>query len=385
MKSFDIHNQTRFIFGEGSISQLGELAASYRPRCVLVVSDRGIMEAGHDAAALQSLHDAGIKVASFHDFAENPTSEMVDAGVRKAAEVKPDLLVGLGGGSSMDCCKGINFVYSCGGRIHDYHGVGKATSDMLPMIAIPTTGGTGSEAQSFALISDAETHVKMACGDKRAACRIAILDPKLTLTQPEAVTALTGIDAISHAIETYVSKRRNLISTTYSRRAFGLLARGFSRVLTQPTDLEARCLMQMGACLAGMAIETSMLGAAHATANPLTARHDITHGQAVGMMLPAVIRMNGKVHADWYAELMREVDPAVCEQEAPDRLAEMVVGWLREADLKISLDELSIPTEGIETYVQDALKQWTGTFNPVPLDAQRARDLYLSTVSESVR
>ena len=207
----------------------------------------------------------------------------------------------------------------------------------------------------------------------------------MTLTQPEAVTALTGIDAISHAIETYVSKRRNLISTTYSRRAFGLLARGFSRVLTQPTDLEARCLMQMGACLAGMAIETSMLGAAHATANPLTARHDITHGQAVGMMLPAVIRMNGKVHADWYAELMREVDPAVCEQEAPDRLAEMVVGWLREADLKISLDELSIPTEGIDTYVQDALKQWTGTFNPVPLDAQRARDLYLSTVSESVR
>jgi alcohol dehydrogenase len=385
MQSFDIHNQTRFIFGEGSISQLGELAASYRPHCVLVVSDRGIMEAGHDAAALQSLHDAGIKVASFHDFAENPTSEMVEAGVRKAAEVKPDLLVGLGGGSSMDCCKGINFVYSCGGRIHDYHGVGKATSDMLPMIAIPTTGGTGSEAQSFALISDAETHVKMACGDKRAACRIAILDPELTLTQPEAVTALTGIDAISHAIETYVSTRRNLISTTYSRRAFGLLARGFSRVLTQPTDLEARCLMQMGACLAGMAIETSMLGAAHATANPLTARHDITHGQAVGMMLPAVIRMNGTVHADWYAELMREVDPTVSEQEAPDRLAEMVVGWLREADLKISLDELSIPPEGIDTYVQDALKQWTGTFNPVPLDAQRARDLYLSTVSESVR
>jgi alcohol dehydrogenase len=385
MQSFDIHNQTRFIFGEGSISQLGELAASYRPRCVLVVSDRGIMEAGHDAAALQSLHDAGIKVASFHDFAENPTSEMVEAGVRKAAEVKPDLLVGLGGGSSMDCCKGINFVYSCGGRIHDYHGVGKATSDMLPMIAIPTTGGTGSEAQSFALISDAETHVKMACGDKRAACRIAILDPELTLTQPEAVTALTGIDAISHAIETYVSTRRNLISTTYSRRAFGLLARGFSRVLTQPTDLEARCLMQMGACLAGMAIETSMLGAAHATANPLTARHDITHGQAVGMMLPAVIRMNGTVHYDWYAELMREVDPTVSEQEAPDRLAEMVVGWLREADLKISLDELSIPPEGIDTYVQDALKQWTGTFNPVPLDAQRARDLYLSTVSESVR
>jgi len=291
------------------------------------------------------------------------------------------LLVGLGGGSSMDCCKGINFVYSCGGRIHDYHGVGKATSDMLPMIAIPTTGGTGSEAQSFALISDTKTHTKMACGDKRAACRIAILDPELTLTQPDAVTALTGIDAISHAIETYVSKRRNVISTTHSRRAFGLLAKGFSRVLREPDDLDARCLMQVGACLAGMAIETSMLGAAHATANPLTARHDITHGQAVGIMLPAVIRMNGTVHAEWYAELMREVEPTIQAEQAPDRLAEMVVGWLREADLKTSLEELAIPKEGIDTFVEDALRQWTGTFNPIPLDADRARSLYQSTAS----
>jgi len=276
----------------------------------------------------------------------------------------------------MDCAKGINFVYSCGGTIHDYHGVGKATCDLLPMIAIPTTAGTGSEAQSFALISDAETHTKMACGDKRAACRVALLDPQLTLTQPEKVAALTGIDAISHAIETYVSKRRNLISTTYSRRSFGLLASGFSRVLSDPGDLDARSCMQVGACLAGMAIETSMLGAAHATANPLTARHDVTHGQAVGLMLPAVIRMNGREHADWYAELMREVDPGVSVEEAPERLAQLVIQWLREARLATSLSELSIPDSGIDHFIEDALRQWTGTFNPVPLDADRVRSLY---------
>ncbi|MGI9474629.1 MAG: iron-containing alcohol dehydrogenase [Rubripirellula sp.] len=376
MQPFDIQSRTRFIFGEGTISRLGALASEFRPRCVLVVSDRGIMEAGHDAAALDSLREAGLEVASFHDFAENPTSDMVNAGVKRAAEVKPDLLVGLGGGSSMDCCKGINFVYSCGGTIHDYHGVGKATSEMLPMIAIPTTAGTGSEAQSFALISDAETHTKMACGDPRAACRIAILDPELTLTQPVSVTALTGIDAISHSIETYVTKRRNPLSTTYSRRAFGMLAGGFSRVLDDGADLEARSSMQLGACFAGMAIETSMLGAAHATANPLTAHYDITHGQAVGLMLPAVIRMNGSIHAEWYAELMREVDPTVSVDDAPNRLAEMVVNWLREAGLATSLDELSIPSSGIETFVEDALKQWTGTFNPIPLDEDRTRGLY---------
>ena len=378
MQPFDIHSRTRFIFGEGAISQLGELAAAFRPRCVLVVSDRGIMEAGHDAAALNSLREAGLKVASFHDFSENPTSAMVDAGVRRAAEVQPDLLVGLGGGSSMDCCKGINFVYSCGGTIHDYQGVGKATSDLLPMIAIPTTAGTGSEAQSFALISDAETHAKMPCGDPRAACRVAILDPRITATQPPRVTALTGIDAISHAIETYVTKRRNAISTTYSRRSFGMLAQGFSRVLRDPQDLEARSLMQLGACFAGMAIETSMLGAAHATANPLTARYDVTHGQAVGLMLPAVIRMNGSIHADWYAELLREIEPTVPTADAPERLATMVTGWLREAGLATSFHELSIPASGIDTFVEDALKQWTGTFNPVPLDADRTRGLYRS-------
>ncbi|WP_436717887.1 iron-containing alcohol dehydrogenase [Roseiconus lacunae] len=378
MQPFDVINRTRFVFGQGVFTQLGELASEFRPRCVLIVSDHGIVKAGHFRHAAEHLQAAGLQVESFHDFAENPTSAMVDAGVRKAAEVKPDLLIGLGGGSSMDCCKGINFVYSCGGTIHDYHGVGKATADLLPMIAIPTTSGTGSEAQSFALISDAETHVKMACGDKRAACSIAILDPELTVTQPRAVTALTGIDAISHAIETYVTNRRNPMSITYSRRAFGLLASGFSTVLERPDDVDARSAMQLGACFAGMAIETSMLGAAHATANPLTARHDITHGQAVGLMLPAVIRLNGQRHADWYAELMREVDPTITETEAPEKLALMVTKWLEEAGLKTSLNELQIPVSGIESFVEEALQQWTGSFNPVPLDRHNAEQLYRS-------
>ncbi len=378
IQPFDTQSRTRFVFGEGTVGRLGELAASFRPRSVLVVSDPGIIDVGHDAVAVESLKASGLEVHSFHEFGENPTSAMVDAGVRRAAEVKPDLLIGLGGGSSMDCCKGINFVYSCGGRIHDYHGVGKATTDLLPMIAVPTTAGTGSEAQSFALISDAETHTKMACGDPRAACRVAILDPQLTVTQPQAVTALTGVDAISHAIETYVTNRRNPISITYSRRAFGLLAQGFSKVLAEPEDLEARSQMQLGACFAGMAIETSMLGAAHATANPLTAHHDITHGQAVGIMLPAVIRMNGAHHADWYAQLLREVMPDVSIEEAPERLAWMVTQWLREAGLATSLDQLAIPSSGIEVFVADAMKQWTGTFNPVPLDPDRTRQLYRS-------
>ena len=112
MLPFDTHNRTRFVFGKGTIGQLGELASSFQPSCVLVVTDSGLVDAGHFEAGVASLRESGLRVESFHDFGENPTSAMVDAGVRKAAEVKPDLLIGLGGGSSMDCCKGINFVYS---------------------------------------------------------------------------------------------------------------------------------------------------------------------------------------------------------------------------------------------------------------------------------
>src|SRR4029078_4627738 len=132
----------------------------------------------------------------FRDFAENPTTDHVEAGLAVAREFRPELIIGRGGGSSMDCAKGINFLYSCGGRMQDYWGVEKATGPLLPMIAVPTTAGTGSETQSYALIADATTHVKMACGDKRAAFRGAILDPELTVTQPPRVTATTGIHAM---------------------------------------------------------------------------------------------------------------------------------------------------------------------------------------------
>jgi alcohol dehydrogenase len=376
MQPFDLQSRTRFVFGAGAIAQLGLIASQLRGRRAFLVSDHGLIEAGHFDTAATILEEAGITVASFHEFGENPTSAMVDEGVRAAADFKPDLLVGLGGGSSMDCCKGINFVYCCGGSMRDYHGVGKATAELMPMIAIPTTAGTGSEAQSFALISDSKTHVKMACGDARAACRIAILDPELTVTQPRRVTALTGIDAIAHAVETYVTKRRNPISIMYSRQSFQMLAKGFEQVLADPNDLESRSLMQVGACLAGMAIETSMLGAAHATANPLTARFDVVHGQAVGLMLPAVIRLNGREHAKWYAELVREVDSSISEANAPELLAELVTKWLSQAGLATKLTELTIPDEAIEQLAQDALSQWTGTFNPVPLDQQVTRNLY---------
>lgn len=383
MVPFDLQSRTRVIFGEGTISRLGELASEIGARRALVVSDPGIIEVGHTQRGVDALVAAGIESHVFEGVHENPTTEDVQRGVSAARRYEPELIVGLGGGSSMDCAKGINFVYTNGGSMRDYWGVGKALKPMLPMIAVPTTSGTGSEAQSFALISDAETHVKMACGDKKASFRIAILDPALTVTQPAQVTALTGIDAISHALETYVTTTRNAASTAFSWEAWRLLAANFERVLTVPDDLEARAGMQLGACFAGMAIENSMLGAAHALANPLTAQFGIVHGQAIGLMLPHVIRFNGEQFAAWYQELIRASshEPGIPDLgESVACLADFVTSLVSKAGLATKLSEKNVDPTKLPQLAQDAAKQWTGTFNPREVGEAELLSLYESAL-----
>src|SRR5439155_24177863 len=273
----------------------------------------------------------------------NPTTRHVEAGLKVAQAHRIDFLVAVGGGSSMDCAKGINFLYTNGGTMADYKGLGKATKPMLPSICVPATAGTGSEAQSHALIADDRTHMKMACGDRKAAFRVAILDPEVTVSQPAKVTAITGIDALSHAIESYVTTARNQASQMFSREAWQLLEGNLETVLRTPTDLEARAAMQLGAFLAGTAIENSMLGATHACANPLTAHYGLTHGIAVGIMLPHAIRFNGTAVGPLYGELSEQVALANADGRSPaDALAGRITDLLRLAKLPTSLTEAGV-------------------------------------------
>lgn len=380
MPPFDFQLPTRIVFGPGRLAELGELARSIgNIERVLVVSDPGIVAAGHAPRGIGAIQAAGLRTLLFDRVGENPTTVHVDDGVAIAREFRPDLIVGLGGGSSMDCAKGINFLYSCGGRMQDYWGIGKATGPMRPMIAVPTTAGTGSETQSFALISDAETHVKMACGDKRAAFRVALLDPELTLTQPPRVTALTSIDALSHAIETYVTKRRNPMSLAFGSEAWRLLSMGLPRVFREPENLELRAAVQLGACFAGLAIENSMLGAAHALANPLTATYEIAHGEAIGLMLPHVIRHNGQNVGAWYADLLHSTHTQNGHVSAGDEVAELVnfvIGLRQHAEMPAKLSDCGVERSGLPVLAADASEQWTGTFNPVPMTTNDFLQLY---------
>ena len=375
MRPFDFHLPTRVVFGPDSLSRLGELARELGATRALIVSDAGIVATGQVDRAESLLRAAGIMTFRFHDFDSNPDSRMVEAGRAHAAAIRADSIVAIGGGSSLDCAKGINFVLTSGGTMQDYRGYGKATCPMLPMIGVPTTAGTGSDAQSYALISDAETHAKMACGDPKAAFRIAVLDPVLTVSQPRAVTAIAGYDAISHAVESYVTAKRSDVSDLFARDAWRLLESHYERVLAEPADVVARGAMLLGAHEAGVAIEQSMLGATHACANPLTAHHGTTHGVAIGVMLPHVVRWNAPHVGDRYRDLLR-----IAGYEAGDapgeRLADRLEELARAGGLPRTLRDLGVPRDGLPALAADAGTQWTGTFNPRAFDATAALGLY---------
>jgi len=376
----EVGSPTRVESGPGSLSRLGHWARQLGGHNLFLVTDAGLREAGHEQRVLGYLKEAGFdadRVAVFDEVTPNPTTRDVACALGIARAHESDLIIGLGGGSSMDCAKGVNFLLTNGGQIEDYQGVGKAHSPMLPMIAVPTTAGTGSEAQSFALIADATTHMKMACGDKKAACRVAILDPELTLTMPSAVTAATGIDAISHALETAVTTRRNPMSSRFSLEAWTRLAEAFPKVIAQPGDLAARQEMLYGAHLAGAAIENSMLGAAHALANPLSAHYGMTHGVAIGLVLPHVIRFNHEAVGDVYAELIAAVGlEPLGNETSGETLAVVVEGMRSDAGLPATLAECDIQDDLLDQLAAEAFDQWTGKFNPRPVSAETLKGLY---------
>jgi alcohol dehydrogenase len=386
------------LFGRGSVEALGELGRELGGRRALLVTDRGVRAAGHAERGAAALAAAGVATRIFDGVEENPTTRQVEAGREAAAEWRADLLVGLGGGSAMDCAKGVNFLLTNGGRMEDYQGFGRAARPMLPALGVPTTAGTGSEAQSYALISRAETHQKMACGDRKARFRIVVLDPALGASAPRPVAAAAGLDALAHAVESLVSRRANPVSRMLSREAWRLLASACAGALAMSGDAGdvggvgnvgdaggvgdagaagaaggagAAGDMLLGAHLAGAAIEVSMLGAAHACANPLTARYGVVHGAAVALLLPHVVRFNSAA-ASPCAAAYAELDGCGSGAE----LAARIEALRAAAGLPGRLREVGIERPALGELAREAAGQWTAGFNPRPVGEADLLQLY---------
>lgn len=351
--------------GPGALAGLGALAASLNFRNTLLVVDPGLRESSMHVQAEGSLTGKGIAAHIFADFEPNPDSDTIERGRAFAAPLDVDSIVALGGGSALDTAKGINFLLTNGGRMQDYRGYGKATTPLLPSIGIPTTAGTGSEAQSYCVISDAATHMKMACGDASAAFRAVILDPDLTKSVPKAVRAAAGIDAAAHVIETWVSTKHTDASRELTLLAWQRVTPALLPSIESADDEDVRVAMQMGAFYAGAAIEASMLGAAHACSNPLTAKYGTPHGVALGILVPHVVRWNAEVDAAQYERL-----------GGADALASWIEEAARAAGFPSTLQALGAKKDDIPELAKLAATQWTGTFNPRTLGVEGAREIY---------
>jgi len=367
MPSFEFQCSPEVLIGAGRLDDLRSLPAQFSARRILLVSDPGITACGLTAKAFDLLTEAADDCHIFDQVEENPTASNVGVGADFAHQCGSiDLIVGLGGGSAMDCAKGINFIYTNGGSMENYSGINRASQPMLPAIGIPTTAGTGSEAQSFAVIAQDETHRKMACGDRKAKFATVILDPLLAPSAPREVVAATGLDAMAHAVESYVSTRRNPVSQMFAAEAWRLLNGSYETVLAGSEDSQPWLAMLTGAHFAGVAIEHSMLGAAHACANPLSARFKVSHGAAVGLMLPAVMRFNE-------VEMLREYEKL---GGGTEDMIERLAVVRSTAGLPQQLREIAVPEEVLPDLAADAAEQWTARFNPRPLGLTDFLELY---------
>ena len=346
-----------------------------------VVTDKGIADAGHVDRLLGVFAAAGRTAVVYDAVTPNPDEDAVAACLEAYRQAGGDegfdWIVALGGGSAIDVAKGCAMLACSGGRMADYLGRGRIDVQRPRLLAVPTTAGTGSETQSFALIGNRDTGQKMACGGTAPA--FAVLDAALTVTMPEGVTACTGLDTLTHAVEASVTKRRSPASRARAIEAFQLVERHFEAVLDAPNDLDARAAMLHASALAGLAIENGMLGAAHSMANPLTRRFGVAHGQAVGQALPGVVAYNA-VQPDaraGYADLARTAGLARTDDDdrvATEALQRRLRALVTRAGFGVRLE--GVPAMAADELAQEAATQWTAQFNPRDVDAAAFGELF---------
>lgn len=289
--SFSYHNPTAIEFGWGALARLPELVKNVGGTRALVVGDPGVSKAGLVDRVVAALGGA-VSVTTFIDVESDPDARSVDDGVQLAKAKECDIVIGIGGGSAMDVAKVIGVMLTNPGNIRDYNGMGKIGTPGVPVIAIPTTSGTGSELTIWSVLSDKEKHTKFGVGSILNCARIALLDPELTMSLPPAITAATGIDALTHALESYVNTATQPISEAMSEQSMTLIARSLRVAVAQPGNRQARADMLLASTIAAMAFNSTRLGLAHAFAMPLGSRFHIPHGLANAIMLPEVMRFN---------------------------------------------------------------------------------------------
>lgn len=353
-------------FGPGISAKLGEIAAGLGARKAFVVFDQGIKAAGLVDAPIASLQQAGIETVEFDRILPNPPDTQIEEAAAIARAAGVDLVVAIGGGSPIDAAKAINILLTNPSPISLYEGINQVKQPVKPLIAIPTTSGTASEVTAFSIVTDTVRTKKMVIGGQFVGATLALADPLLTLKMPPHITAATGMDALTHAIEAYVSKAAMVPTDVMALKAIELIVENLPKAFTNGADIEARTAMLLGSMLAGFAFNSAVLGLAHSIAHPLSAHFHLPHGVANAIVLPHVMAYNAETVPARMRDIAQAMGADVAGKSDAEAAQEAVatVHLLNKALDIPSLRECGVTREKFPQLADDALAEGSTLFNP---------------------
>lgn len=367
IKPFRFELPTHIKFGTGVSESVADVLRELGKARPLVVTDAGVIAAGVFDGIKEHLDGNGISFALFSSVEPNPKDRNVMEGAGAAEKFGADCLVAIGGGSPIDCAKGIGIIATHGGKIRDYEGHDAVTKDTLPIIAIPTTSGTGSEVTFSAVITDTDEKFKFSIRHPRLAARVALCDPKLTASMPSMLTAATGMDALVHAIEGFTAVPSEPIADACALHAIEMLVKSLPRAVRSGKDMEARAGMLMGSVLAGISFSHSDVAAVHCLAEALGGMYDAPHGMCNAVALAPVMEYNMPFCIAKYARIASAMGLSFKnEEEGAQRAVERVAELTREVGLP-SFSSLGVREEDMETIAENSARNGSNSSNPRPM------------------
>ena len=378
MNDFSFSIPQDIIVGKGSLKKLPEVAGKLGGTHGFIISGPHLNKMGIVSSCAQALEAVGIKVDTYTETEGNPSVETVDKAANAFKESGADFIVALGGGSPMDVAKAVGVVAKYGGSITEYEGGGKVPVDIIPLIAIPTTAGTGSEVTAFSVITDHSRNYKLTVFSYKLIPAYAILDPELLTTAPVSVAAACGIDAMVHALEAYISKAASPFSDAMAEKSLELIGKNIRRYVADRTDIEAAEGMLVGSLFAGIAFSWARLGDVHAMSHPVSAFFDVPHGVANAILLPTIVEYNALADHGKYLKIYNYISkiPVPEEEFEPFMLVDLLVELNEQLGIPASLSEVGVTEDKFDAMADDAMKSGNIAVNPRSTTKKDVLSLY---------
>lgn len=369
------------IFGVGTLAEVGGAVRRVGSERPMLVSDAGVLGAGWVERALPHLADVRVEWRLWHDLTPNPKDVEIEAAFEAYQESGCDALLAVGGGSCIDVAKAVAVLSGNGGRILDYEGIDRATSPIPPMVMVPSTGGSGADVTQFCVVTDTSRGLKATIGGHALMPDVSVTDPELLTTMSPELTAHTGLDALSHAIESCVSEGRDFLSIGHSLAAVRTIVEHLPVAVEDPLDIRAREGMARASLQAGLAFTNALLGATHAISHQIGGALDLPHGLLNAILMPHVMRFNAETHAERYVDVAQALGVAsdgLSARAAADAAVERVEALVGALAIPRGLRELGVSPSDFDRFARNALRDAYIATNPRPVTEDDVRRLCIA-------